>query len=257
MDFLVGNYLNTTTMISVDSGTLTFSNLFNPDKTKQWVSSGYNDDTATEILTISFSQTLTVDRIGIKEHNLKEFKIFYNGNTATTLPLASGDTTTISYTGCSETSQFFNITPTDCTSVSLYMTKTQTANSEKALGYLYVGESLLELPRIPSAKNYKIAKTTTRITHTLSDGGKRLQKISEKWNVQIKLNNLSDSSVKSLEDVYDRKAPLYFSALGTTTGWNGVLFETVWEGDFGFWEYSDNAVDAGHDGNIKLNECPC
>jgi hypothetical protein len=77
MDFLVGNFLNTTTMVNVDSGTSTVKNLFNPDKTKQWISDGYNNDALTEILTISFGQTTTIDRIALKEHNLKEFKIFY------------------------------------------------------------------------------------------------------------------------------------------------------------------------------------
>jgi hypothetical protein len=136
------------------------------------------------------------------------------------------------------------------------MTKTQAANNEKAIGYAYIGESLSPLPRIPSANNYKIAKTSTKISHTLSDGGKRIQKISEKWNIQIKLTNLSQDEVVNLESIYDRKAPAFFSPFGTCSAWNGILFESVWEGDFGFWEYSDNAIQAGYEGYIKLSEAP-
>jgi hypothetical protein len=256
MEFLGANYLDTTTMINVDSGTLTIKNIFNPDKTKQWVSSGYNNDALTEILTIQFNQTTTLDRIALKEHNLKEFKIYYDNNTASVFSLVTGDTATLNYTGCSETSQFFNINSVACTSVSLYMTKTQSVNSEKAIGYLYLGQSLMSLPRIPAASNYKVAKTAVKITHTLSDGGKRLQKISEKWSASVKLAYLPQSDVENLETIFNLKSPMFFAPLGTCTGWSGILFEAVWEGDFGFWQYSDNAPTAGFEGSIKLSEAP-
>jgi hypothetical protein len=256
MEFLVGNMINTTSMIQTPSGTLTIANLFNPDKTKQWVSSGYNSDIVATEITINFAQTVTVDRIALKEHNLKEFHCYHNALTANIFALTTANTSTLSYSANSDTAQFFNCTPVACTSVSLYMKKTQYADSEKAIGFLYVGAKLLDLPRVPSAKNYGITKRVVKITHTLSDGGTRVQKISEKWDATVKLSNLSYANVTGLEAVYNRKTPMCFAPLGTSTAWSGILFDCIWDGDFDFWEYSDNAVNAGFEGGMKLKETP-
>lgn len=243
-------------MIQVASGSLTSKNIMHPDKTQQWVSQGYNDDSLAAEITINFAQTVTIDRIAIKEHNLKEFSIYHNALTANVFALTSGDTTTISYSGNTNTSQFFNVTPVDCTSVTLYMKKTQFADSEKAVGFFYLGENILDLPRIPSAKNYNVTKKVVKIAHTLSDGGMRLQKISEKWDSRVKLTNIEQADVFKLEEVYNRKSGMCFAPFGTSTSWNGILFDCVWEGDFEFWEYSDNAINAGFEGSIKLRETP-
>jgi hypothetical protein len=136
MKFLIGNLINTTTMIGVDSGTLTVKNIFNPDKVKQWVSSGYNDDTLTEELTVTFSGTTTIDAIALKQHNLKEFKIFYDGLTANVFSIVDGATSSIDYNACAEVNHFFNCQTVACASITLSMKKTQTVNSEKAVGFL-------------------------------------------------------------------------------------------------------------------------
>lgn len=256
MEFLTGNIINTTTMIDVLSGTLTMANLFNPDKTQQWVSQGYNDDTLAAEITINFSETTTIDRLALKEHNLKEFHFYYNGVTANTFNLSTANTTTLSYISNSDTAQYFAVTPIDCTSVTLYMKKTQSVDSEKAVGFFYVGQNLLDLPRIPASKNYQITKKVVKITHKLSDGGIRQQKISEKWETKVKLSYISDADVTNLEDIYDRKSATMFAPFGTSTVWPGILYECVWEGDFDFWEFADNASSAGREGSIKLSETP-
>lgn len=256
MEFLTGNILDTSTMLTIDSGTLTMNNLFNPDKTKQWVSQGYNDDSITSSITITFAQTTTIDRIALKEHNLKEFKIFYDGATANTFNLLSGLTSTLDLSTNSNTANYFNCSPVECSSITLDMKTTQYPNSEKAIGYLFVGECLLEFPRIPSAKNYQIAKKVIRINHSLSDGGTRQQKISEKWEAKMKLTNIDQDDVSDLENIYNRKQTLAFAPFGTMSSWSGILFECVWVGDFDFWEYSDNAQDAGFEGGISLKETP-
>ena len=256
MEFLTGNIINTSSMIDIASGTLTVNNLFNPDKTKQWVSQGYNDDTVAAEITINFAQTTTIDRIALKEHNLKEFFFYYNGVTANTFAVPTGDTTTLDYASNSNTSQFFGVTPVDCTSVTLYMKATQYPNSEKAVGFFYLGENLLDLPLIPTSKNYQISKKVVKITHKLSDGGVRQQKISEKWEARIKLGYITLSDVMDLEEIYNRKSPTAFAPFGTSTGWTGILFDCVWEGDFDFYEYTDNAKDAGHEGSVRLSETP-
>jgi len=56
--------------------------------------------------------------------------------------------------------------------------------------------------------------------------------------------------------MYNRKTPMSFSPFGTSTSWNGILFDTIWEGDFDFWEYADDAMGAGFEGSIRLQETP-
>ena len=256
MEFLVGNMINTTSMIEIASGTLTMANLFNPDKTKQWVSSGFNNDALATEITINFAQTTTVDRIAIKEHNVKEFKAFYNAATANVFALTTGDTTTLDYNANSDTANYFRCTPVACTSVSLWMKGTQTVNSEKAIGFLYVGANLLDLPRTPSSKNYSVTKKVVKVVHTLSDGGTRVQKISEKWDASVRLKYIPIASVVALENIYNRKTAMCFAPLGTSTAWSGILFDCIWDGDFDFWEYADDASNAGYEGSMKLKETP-
>ena len=71
MEFLKSNFYDTTTMIVVNSNTVTAEYLFDPDISYQYVSSGFNNDSTTATIRINFNSTLTVSRIGLLSHNLK------------------------------------------------------------------------------------------------------------------------------------------------------------------------------------------
>ena len=257
MEFSSYNFLQTTTMIEVNSNTDTSINLFNPDITQQYVSDGFNNDLTTTTLKISFLETTTISRIGLKAENFKQFIMYYDEATANTFNLDTDSATTVSeFIYNSESSMFFKTNAVECTSVSIDIKSTIQANSEKALGLLYLSNVLIDFPRVPSAANYKPKKVAKKVIHQLADGGVRIQLIDNKWNTQVKFKHIEKSFVESLNEVYESRDPCYFIPFPTTTGWDGIAFEASWMNDFEFYTWSDNAVNAGYSGSMKLQETP-
>lgn len=254
MELLKANFLNTTTQMTVDSNTAVAANLFNPDRQLQYFSDGYANDLTTTTIRISFDQTTTVGRIALLEHNLKSFLIYYNGATASTFGL-SADTTVSNYISNSQTSNYLNITtPVACTSVSIDCKKTIAADNEKAIGVLVLSAVDFDFTRIPNSDGYTPVLNPKQIVHTLSDGGTRVHTIQDKWNATIKYKNLDQTMRDSLRTIYNQYLPHVFVPFGTSTGWDGILFESVWVGPFDFYKYSDNAVSSGYTGSINLKE---
>jgi hypothetical protein len=256
MELLKANYLNTTTSIVVNSNTDAVSYLFDRDTRFQYISSGYTGVTVAT-LRINFDETMTVSRLALMGHNLKDFVIYYNGATANTFNMSSGAATTSSnFSTNSETSQYFRFNAVACTSVSIDMRGTMVAAAERFIGYLAISDTHIVFDRPPSAKNYKVLKDPKDVVHTLSDGGTRIQNISDKWTASLKYSYLSTSVRNSLYSIWSLHREMVFCPFGTTTSWDGVLFPCVWEGNFDFFEFSDNAVSSGFSGSIKLKETP-
>lgn len=255
MEFLKANYINTTTMISVQSNTATAKNIMNRDLTYQYYSDGYNDDTTVTSITISFDATTTISRIALMGINLKSFTLFYNGATASTFALTTTSaTTTSNFSTNSETSIYMYCTAVDCTSVTLDMKTTIVANSEKAIGYFMLSNLDLDFARIPSFKNYKPVLDQMETVHKMSDGGVRVQRVQEKFRTTIRFQHVTETFRDSLRTIYDAHSELIFVAFGTTTSWDKVLYQCVWHGDWNFYEYSDDAASAGFTGTINLSE---
>lgn len=257
MEFIKQNYINTTTQIAVNSNTTTVSNLFNADQFFQYYTDGLNNDLTSASITINFNETTLVSRISLLDTNAKQFILFYNGSTANTFSLTTtGATTTSSWTANAESNIYLRTTPVYCTSVTLDIKTTQTANQEKRLGFYCISDIYYTLTQIPSANNYDPKIVPKQIEHKLSDGGTRIHNIRKKWEVSIKLDYITDTIRTNLKTVYDLRVPFMFCPFGTTTSWDGILFEAVWPGTFEFYQYSDNATNSGYSGGIKLKETP-
>lgn len=256
MDFIKQNYLNTSSMITINNNTATAENLFNRNKLYQYYTDGLDDDTQTLSITVTFDSTSPVSRIALIDTNFKEFKIFYNGSTASTLTLTNADTSTCSYTGNADQYKYFRFSTVQCSSITIDAKTTQTANQEKVLGLLVLSDLNFELELKPSAKSYKPKKVPKQIVHKLSDGGTRLHNVSSKWETDFTLDYLNTTQRNALFEIYDSGLPFNFCPFGTATGWDGFLYETVWDGPFEFYQYSDNAAASGFSGKVSLNETP-
>lgn len=259
MEILKANFLETVTQIVVNSNTIASEHLITADQTFQHASEGLDNDATSATYRINFDETMTVSRIGLGGINWREFNAYYNGATANAFALTStGDTTASQYTGNSATSKFLRCAPVACTSISFDVKKTIVANSEKAIGYLYVGAERIDLAassgRLPAAKNYSPVQMTEEVAHKLSDGSTRLHKIADRWQFNVKLEHISETLRDSLRTVYNLHAGHVFVPFGTTTGWDSVIIPVVWPSPFDFFKLSDNAVGAGYEGNIKLVE---
>lgn len=253
MEFLAANFFDTTTQISVNSNTVTAEFIISPDVRKQYVSSGYADDSLTSSITITFDSTQTVDRISLLEMNGKKFNIYYNGATANAFAL-TGPTTTSQFITNSLSSMYLQCTPVACLSVTFDIYSTVVANSEKAIGHIILSENEFSFPKIPASGGYTPLLKSKEFSHELSDGGNRSHFVQTKWDIKMSYKYITQSFRDDLKDIYDTREPFIFVPFGTSSGWDGVIFEANWVGNFDFYKYSDNAVASGYSGSIELKE---
>lgn len=257
MEFIKGNILNTTTMMSLTNNTAMGANIFNSDKFFQYYTDGLNNDATSASITITFDETTAVSRIALLDHNLKSYRLFYNGSTANTFTFTGSPSTTTSYfTSNSETSQYFRFNTITVSSITLDLLSTQIANSEKAVGRLIISDLILDFPQLPSARNFDPRVNPKQVIHTLSDGGTRIHNIRSKWSANIKLEYITESFRNDLKDVWESEDVFGFCPFGTSTSWDGQIYDCVWTGPFEFYEYTENALVSGFSGNIKLKETP-
>jgi hypothetical protein len=259
MEFLRPSLFNTTTQISVNSNTLTAENLFNRDPLYQYYTDGLDSDTTTSmaVITITFDATTAVDRIAMVGMNFKEFSVFYNGTTASTFALQNADTAASSWLNNADANKYLRFSTIQCSSITINAKSTITANQEKLISLFVPSEKLFELAVRPSASGYKPKITPKQVVHKLSDGGTRIHNVRKKWQTSIELDYVSQAQRDDLFDlIYDPGVEFNFCPFGTATGWGGEIFEAVWEGDFNFYEFSDNAVESGYSGKINLKETP-
>ena len=256
MEFLKANLINTTTQIAVNSNTSTVSNLYNTDLYYQYYSENMASDLTTSSIVITFDETTSVSRIALKDTNAKEFRLFYNGATANSFSLLEAHTTTSSFTSNDNGSLYFRFATLAVSSVTLEIKKTITADQEKFLGEFIISDLQLELERIPSADGYNPRIVPKQIVHKLSDGGTRIHNVRKKYSTTIKLDYISEDQRDELRALYDLNEAFLFCPFGTATGWDGILYEAVWPGDYSFEEFSDNAASSGFSGKINIMETP-
>lgn len=253
-EFIRRNYIDTLTSITFDSNSLTQSNILNWDPTRQYKSDGYSGVGVTTNITYDFGSTQTVDRIVMLGHNLREFSVYYDQTVTNVFTINGADTTTLSYTNNSSTSNYFRCNTVSCRYVTLRQSNTIVSGQEKAIGYFLPSRLLYQFARDPSAKNYKPINKQTQIEHRMADGGTRIQNIAKKWSFSIKLSNIDETFRSNLEAIYERTDSFVFCPQGTSTSWNEIIAECVWPGDFDFNIYDDNAIQAGFAGQIRLAE---
>lgn len=133
-----------------------------------WRSSGSNDLT-TETITVTFTDSITIDRIFLLGHNLKDFSIKYE-NSGSWTHFASvigldGSKTNITETTFADDTAYYEFTPVTTTSIQILATKTQSANEEKYISQIIVCEeygTLVGWPRVKSVeinRNNRVKKT--------------------------------------------------------------------------------------------------
>lgn len=256
MEFIKANLINTTTQISVNSNTGTSSNLFNRDYLYQYYSDQFANDATTSVITINLGATTPVSRIALLDNNFKQFTLFYNGSTANTFNLTGADTSASDYITNADQNKYFRFNTVQVSSITLNIKSTQVVNQEKVLGLFLISDLDVALTKIPSAQAYKPRVIPKQVVHRLSDGGTRINTVRRKLEANLNLDFVDSSQVDLLYQIYISNNEFNFCPFGTATGWNGFIFESVWDGSFDFYEYSDNAASSGFSGKISLKETP-
>lgn len=243
MEFLKTNILDTTTMLTIDSGTGTSQYLFNRNTKLGYSSVGYNSTTATTII-VTFNSTTPVSHILLQGHNLKQFELFYDTQTA--------GHTLASYTTNSETSTYISFSTVSAANIQLKMTDTIQGSVEKNVGEFIITERQMVFTRNPNAALYNPFIDRKQIEHEMPDGGTILFNVKDKFKAKIGLRYISTSFYNSLLSIYEDADALYFVPFPTTTSWNGKAYHVVWRGGFDF-KFVDN-VKNYYSGNILLKE---
>lgn len=257
MEFLSPNYVNTSTMLAVDSNTAGSSFLFDRRPQRKYFSAGFNDDLTTTSIRVSFPNTVTIDHIILQNINWKKFTI-WTGATATTFALTTtAGTIASAWTANAGTNLYLVLASTTAmTSMSIDVYSTQTANEEKAVGQLYVGSRLYQFAKNPDIGGFDPVVHPKHIEHEMSDGGTIVYRIREKMYYTLSVKYDTDFSTLKT-NVYDLNSEIYFTPFPTCTSWNGDAYEVQWVGGFFAGKKpSQNYVQTGYDLKIKLEETP-
>lgn len=256
MEFWKANYFDTTSSMTITAGstgydTSTSRNHMLPDLLKQL------HITANQFsFTIKFNQTLTISRLALAEHNLKNFRLYYDGVTANTFALTAAAGTTVSnWDSNSATAHYLACTPVACTSVSMDINSCTTGLT-RALGYFAASDLLMSFDKIPDSTGFDLKRNFIGANHRLSDGSSRAQEFGQKWEANIRLSHISSSFRNSLYDVFALHDDFIFVPFGTGTTWDSIIFPCNWVGAFGFHQVADNAKASGYSGVVRLKEAP-
>lgn len=253
MIILKSNFFNTTTIASVTSGTDTVINMIDKVPATQYVTEGFAGDTLSTTVSIDFPSTQTVDKIVLKNHNLKDFSIYYNNTTTNVF------STDINFSTNSEINHYFTFdTITTITNITLKLNATIIADQEKKIGELVISKLFydFEADRLPSAKNYTPQIVRKQVRHEMSDGGVTLFNLAEKFKTTLRFEFVPTSTELVFKAIYDDNDPVNFISFETTSSWDGDLFEVNWTGQFNFLKFSANNKNIGFKGIMTLEETP-
>jgi len=245
MEFLSENLFNTTTQAKVDSNTTTVEYLFDRSTSLGYSSDGYNSTTAT-MISVEFSAPQVISHILMQNHNLRDFRLFYDSATANSLLVDATNSNTSTYLA------FSSVT---VSSVQLQMNNTIEGSVEKEIRELFIGERHVQFERNPTVKKWKPMIFRKQIEHEMPDGGTVLFNIKDKYRASLAWEYITDDFRDDLYTVHRSALPLYFVPFPTATAWLGEAYETVWTGGFDF-KHATNDKDQGWSGSINLKETP-
>lgn len=245
MEFLKQNLVNTTTQMTVTTAqTGTIQYVFDRNINLGFTSVGF-DSSSTLVLGFTFATPQTMSHILLQNHNLKDFRIYYNSVTANSLLVATTNSETSTYLAFS--------TVTGINSLDIQMNVAQAASTEKRIGEVILTERRLVFERNPSVTDWKPNIRRKQIVHDMPDGGVKVYNIRDKFQAKLGWKFITSAFETSLLTVFGESLPLYFPPFPTTTGWDGAAYEVVWVGDFEF-KHGDNSKSQGFEGGIDIRQ---
>jgi len=255
------NLLNTTSLISISSGTDSVSYLFDRDSNVQWQSVGENSSTMVVSITVKFPSAKVIDRVVIQNINLKDWSVkgAYNTIFYDWMTITSANTTIANWESNSDTSVYLKfLTALTLTAIEIKASSTMDASEEKKIGQIWIGEKQFTFANNPTAKDYKAKIDRRKVSHEMSDGGNTVYVFGDSFQTNLKLKYQSDTMRDNLKTLYDTRQPFVFIPYPTGTSWEGnEIYEVNWDGDFDFRQPAGNDYDSlGWSGSMMLKETP-
>ena len=226
---LYNNYLidfgNTITALS---GSASLTNLTDLDRSTAWQSQS-SSDAITELIEIEFDDAQDLDRLMLIEMNFKDFHVWYWDEAAwadftnvyTNIDSAVSDYTYegagVTYGGAgvvygtgitgivdsdnSLSTRYFEFDSVNTTKIRIECTYTITANDEKELNELYLGEEIGTFVQDLTSKpcKYRPVRSDTRSTYrTKSNGGTIKYERGDKYRTKISVKELLNSADQTI-----------------------------------------------------------
>lgn len=245
----------TETVYTVAGQTGTSSALFDRDIGSRWSSNGYDGATSL-VLSFNFATATVVSGLMVLNHNLRQFRVFYDSATANTL------TPDINVTQNSATFSYFTFASTTVNSLEIQMDVANTttvagaSTTEKVLGEVLVTRELFSASANPPVGRYRQVLRKHMVRQELADGGTALYHLADKFQADIGYPFITSAFKTNLRSVFDEAVPFVFVPFGTTSAWDGQAYEVNWIGGFNFNWATDAKDTAGWTGNIRLEQTP-
>lgn len=254
MEFLTMSFINTSTAVSVTTGSTSSASLYDRKNTTYFTSVGDNSDLTTTTLRFEFTSEQNIDRLAIENHNLKSFRIYYNSNTANLFTLNDALTVSSEWASNSETSQYFRCDTVACSIITIEATATMIANAEKRISQFWACTKLHVFTTDPGSSGYDPELDRKEYRHEMSDGGSALYVVQDNFKCRIKRRYVDTSEYSDLLSMYQRNDSLVFVPEPTGTSWNDQIWAVNWVGKFDCMGYSDNYKGSGYNLTMNLEE---
>ena len=182
------------------SGDASVDNLLNANRETFWRSIG-TDDTVTEEIEITFSETKTIDRIFLLDINAKDFNIMYDVSGTWThfssVTDIDGSQSNVTRTDLSQNTYYAEFASVSTDKIRIQITKTQTADEEKYINQVIVTEELSTLVGYPQIRSVDMSREE-RAKKTIS-GKYSVQKSLETFGIKLSFRKYPSSSVYNVD----------------------------------------------------------
>lgn len=172
----------------------------------RWESSG-SDDSTTETLVITFPSPVSISRLILLDHNLKEFTVTTTaGSFSNVIGLDPTGASAISETDYDRNTAYYEFSPITVSNLTLTMEKTQIVDQEKFIGQIIATNELGTLRGFPDITAVGIDRDITK-DKTLS-GKYIIQKGYEQRSFSMRLINYPyQDDLDLLDSLHVRENP--------------------------------------------------
>ena len=182
----------------------------------RWDSVG-SDDTTAETLTITFD-SVTVDRLLIVDHNLKDFSVTYGSGASSFSNVEGIDGALgggIVETAFAQDTAYYEFDSVTTDQLNITATKTQTADQEKYITLIALTAEIGTFTGYPVA----LPKTTANEKRAVTENGKFItQKGSESFSCELEVGYSEAADVTILNTLYESQEPFLMWLCGGKYG---------------------------------------
>ncbi len=171
-----------------------------------------SDDTTSEVITITFNASITIDRLLLIDHNWKDFNVkYFSGGSyvhfASVVGI-SGSQSNITETTFAQNTSYYEFTPVTTTSVQLTVTKTQVVDAQKYISQIIFTEEIGTLDGFPIISAVEHDRNLRK--KEMLSGKMLVVKSEESFKTELKFNNypasLSDD-IDLMMELHDMENP--------------------------------------------------